>query len=203
MKKLFLFITILCLFSGQPLFAKELPKGQHVQPNNMYPKVKIKTTIGDITFELDRNKAPLTVNNFLSYVLAQRYNGTIFHRLEQDFVLQGGGYNENFDDIKAFPPIFNESGNGMKNDMGTISMARMYNPHSATSQFFINLADNDSLNPGSRWGYAVFGTIVEGYDFLDKLKTIEIEYSEKLGWPSFPKTLIKINSIEILAESGQ
>lgn len=198
MNKIRLVFIVLSLSCSLFLNAKEQPKGQYLQPDNLYPKVKISTTIGNMVFELDRNRAPITVNNFLSYVLTQRYNGTVFHRLEHEFVLQGGGYDKNLDSIKTFPKIINESGNGLKNDYGTIAMARLYDPHSATSQFFINLSDNDSLNPGSRWGYAVFGSIVEGFEILDKVKTIETDYSEKLGWQNYPKQPIEILDIVVL-----
>jgi len=195
----FLFPLLLSLmaFSSQ---SAALPKGQYVQTDNLFPKVKFITSLGDITVELDRMKAPITVDNFLSYVVAKRYENTLFHRLEHDFVLQGGGYNTEMESVEGFPQIVNESGNGLKNDRNTISMARQYTPHSATSQFFFNLADNDSLNPGRNWGYTVFGYITEGEDVLGKLEKIETDISPELGWPSFPNKKIIIIKVEILAE---
>lgn len=176
------------------------PRGEFIQPDNLYPKVKVSTNLGDFVLELDRTKAPITVNNFLSYVVAKRYDNTLFHRLEHDFVLQGGGYTDKFESVDEFDKIVNESGNGLKNEQGSIAMARQYAPHSATSQFFINLADNNSLDPGRNWGYTVFGSIVEGDEILEKLNTIETDISEELGWPNFPKEKITINSAQIMAE---
>jgi peptidyl-prolyl cis-trans isomerase A (cyclophilin A) len=145
-------------------------------------------------------KAPITVDNFLSYVDAKRYENTLFHRLEHDFVLQGGGFTTEMESVEEFPAIVNESGNGLKNDQYTIAMARQYSPHSGTSQFFFNLADNDSLNPGRNWGYTVFGYITEGEDVFAKLEGIETDISPELGWPSFPNKKIIIIKVEILAE---
>ncbi len=176
------------------------PRGEFIQPDNLYPKVKISTNLGDVVLELDRVKAPITVNNFLSYVEAKRYDNTLFHRLEHEFVLQGGGYTTEFESVDEFDEIVNESGNGLKNEQGTIAMARQYAPHSATSQFFFNLSDNDSLNPGRNWGYTVFGYIAEGDEILEKLNEIETDTSPELGWPNFPKKNIVINSVEIMAE---
>lgn len=192
-----LFITLLLLSS---LVSAQQPRGQYIQPDNLYPSVKIITNIGTMTFELDRTKAPITVDNFLSYVAAKRYDNTLFHRLEHDFVLQGGGYTEKFDSVEEFAPIVNESGNGLKNQQGTLAMARQYQPHTATSQFFINLADNNSLNPGRNWGYTVFASITSGEEVLEKLNTIETDISEQLGWPNFPKEKIIIKSVQIMAE---
>ena len=196
------FITQVCclmLFLSTAVLAQQ-PRGEFIQPDNLYPKVKIVTNLGEFVVELDRARAPITVNNFLSYVAAKRYDNTVFHRLEHEFVLQGGGYTEKMESVEEFPEIINESGNGLKNELGSIAMARQYAPHSATSQFFINLADNNSLNPGRNWGYAVFGSIVEGDDILEKLETIETDTSPELGWPNFPTTTITIKSAQILAE---
>ena len=178
----------------------EQPRGEYIQPDNLYPKVRITTNIGSLVIELDRTKAPITVDNFLSYVAAKRYDNTVFHRLEHEFVLQGGGYTDKFESVEEFKEIINESGNGLKNEAGTIAMARQYQPHSATSQFFFNLADNKSLNPGRNWGYTVFGSIVEGDEMLEKLNSIETDVSEQLGWPNFPKDMIIIKSAQIMAE---
>ena len=190
--------TLLCAASLQVSSAQ--PKGEYIQPDNVYPKVKFETNLGDFVVELDRIKAPITTNNFLSYVNAKRYDNTLFHRLEQDFVLQGGGFTTEMESVDEFPEVINESGNGLKNEEGTIAMARQYSPHSATSQFFFNLGDNTSLDPGRNWGYAVFGSIVEGDEFLEKLQGIETDISQELGWPSFPTKKIIINSVKIVAE---
>ena len=194
-----LFTLILSLIVANSQAAVQ-PTGEYIQPDNLFPKVMFVTSLGDITVELDRMKAAITVNNFLSYVAAKRYEDTIFHRLEHNFVLQGGGYTTKMESVDEFPAIINESGNGIKNDQYTISMARQYTPHSATSQFFFNLADNDSLNPGRNWGYTVFGNIVAGEDVLEKLEGIETDISPELGWPSFPTKKIVLIKVQILAE---
>lgn len=191
--------TLFTLLWSFAVTAKQ-PRGEFIQPDNLYPQVKITTNIGAFTIELDRVKAPITSDNFLSYVDDKRYHNTVFHRLEHEFVLQGGGYTTDFQPVEVFPEIVNESGNGLKNELGSIAMARMYQPHSATSQFFINLADNNSLNPGRNWGYTVFASIVEGEEILEKLQDIETDVSPELGWANFPTKKIIIISAEILAE---
>jgi peptidyl-prolyl cis-trans isomerase A (cyclophilin A) len=174
--------------------------GQFVQTNNLFPKVRISTSLGDIEVELDRSRAPISVNNFLSYVQDKRYNNTLFHRLEPEYVLQGGGYDTEFRPIAERASIFNESGNGLKNQYGTIAMARLNDPHSATSQFFFNLKDNPNLDPGSRWGYTVFGRITAGESVLENIREQATEVSAKLGWPNVPVEPIVIKMITVLPE---
>lgn len=183
-------VTLLC--------AMPLQAGKFMQPDNLYPRVKLETSQGDIVVELDRSRAPITVNNFLSYVKKNAYNNTVFHRLIADFVVQGGGYDMQFSEIEQGKTIFNESGNGLKNQIGSIAMARLSDPHSASSQFYINLADNDSLDPGSRWGYAVFGRVVSGFEILDKINALETETSEKLGWPNVPSEPLLLKTVRLL-----
>jgi peptidyl-prolyl cis-trans isomerase A (cyclophilin A) len=192
------FTSILLIAIAGISNAAEAPRGKFVQPDNLFPNVRIETNIGNIVVELDRSKAPLTVDNFLSYVVANRYDNTIFHRLEPEFVLQGGGYAPDMSEVVDFPPVFNESGNGLKNARLTIAMARQNDPHSATSQFFFNLNENKTLNPGRKWGYTVFGSIVDGEDVLEKAIEIGSDTSEELGWPNFPKQEMKIISVHIL-----
>lgn len=172
--------------------------GAFLQKDNLFPRVKFETSEGHIVVELDRSKAAITVNNFLSYVDKKRYDGTLFHRLEPEFVLQGGGYDRDLAVVKSFPEIINESGNGLKNRLYTIAMARELAPHSATSQFFFNLNDNPSLDPGKTWGYTVFGNVVEGMEVFDKIKAIETTYNEKLGWDNFPKKPIVLIRVILL-----
>ncbi len=191
MMRLWLFAIIL-------LWAMPLQAGKFMQPDNLYPRVQLETSQGNIVVELDRSRAPLTVNNFLSYVKTNAYNNTVFHRLIADFVVQGGGYNMQFTEIEQGKTIFNESGNGLKNQYGSIAMARLSDPHSASSQFYLNLADNDSLDPGSRWGYAVFGRVVSGFDVLDKINALETETSEKLGWPDVPREPLLLKTVRLL-----
>lgn len=194
-------LTLVIMMTAFCSFAENKGRGEYIQPDNLFPRVKMETNLGTMIIELDRSRAPVTVDNFLSYVEAKRYDNTIFHRLEPEFVLQGGGYTDEMESIKEFDQIINESGNGLKNDQGTIAMARQISPHTATSQFFFNLVDNDSLNPGRNWGYTVFGYIFEGEEVLEKAQQIDSDYSEEHGWPTFPKKQIKIISVEILPES--
>lgn len=174
--------------------------GSHIQPDNFYPRVKLETTMGDIVVELDRSRAPITANNFLRYVDKRSFEGTIFHRVIADFVVQGGGYDEEFKEPAKFPTIFNESGNGLKNDMYSIAMARQNEPHTANRQFFFNLNDNESLDPGRGWGYAVFGSVVEGYEVVDAMAQVETEYKPLIGWPDVPKTAIILKKATVLPE---
>lgn len=173
-------------------------KGEFLQKDNLFPRVKFETSEGHIVVELDRSKAAITVNNFLTYVDKKLYDGTLFHRLEPEFVLQGGGYDRELKPVKNFAEIINESGNGLKNRLYTIAMARELAPHSATSQFFFNLNDNPSLDPGRTWGYAVFGNVVEGMEVFDKIKAIETQFNEKLGWDNFPKKPVVLIRVILL-----
>ncbi|MGD8569360.1 MAG: peptidylprolyl isomerase [Gammaproteobacteria bacterium] len=140
------------------------------------PYVKLQTNMGDIVLELNREKAPKTVANFLSYVNDGFYSGTIFHRVIDGFMIQGGGYTEDYQKKGTKAPVENEADNGLKNDRGTVAMARTSNPHSATAQFFINVVNNDFLNYRSKtprgWGYTVFGKVVQGMDVVDKIRKI-------------------------------
>lgn len=160
------------------------------------PKVLMKTTMGNMTIELYQDKAPITVKNFLSYVDEEFYHNTIFHRVIKDFMIQGGGLTEDFIEKSAKAPIKNESTNGLKNKRGTIAMARMNEPHSATCQFFINHVDNSSLDYGvaaSGWGYCVFGKVVEGMDVVDAIA--KTPTMTKHGMTNVPRETIKIISV--------
>jgi len=144
---------------------------------DLHPRVKLVTTKGDIVIELDREKAPVTVENFLGYVKRKHYDGTVFHRVIDGFMIQGGGFalkNEKPVEKSTGPGIKNEAGNGLKNDRGTIAMARTNDPDSATAQFFINVNDNEGLNRPNPdgFGYAVFGKVVEGMDVVDAIKSV-------------------------------
>lgn len=137
------------------------------------PEVRIVTTEGSFLVRLDPTRAPLTVKNFLAYVRSGFYDGTLFHRIVPGFVIQGGGYTVNYKEKKTLPPIPNESGNGLSNLRGTIAMARGSASDSATSQFYINLADNTRLDPHpGHWGYAVFGRVVAGMNVVDKIAAV-------------------------------
>ena len=199
MKKILLSLltAIMLIGSSSPVMAKK-DDGSQVQPDNYYPRVKIETTMGDIVVELDRRRAPITVNNFLRYVDKRAYEDTIFHRIVPGFVVQGGGYTADFNGKSNFPDIFNESGNGLTNDLHTIAMARQGDPHTANRQFFFNVIDNSSLNPGRDWGYAVFGVIVEGEDIVDAMSEVETEYSIRLNANNVPIEPIIIKKMTVL-----
>ena len=139
------------------------------------PQVEFKTSMGTITLELYPDKAPGTVENFLQYVKAGHYKGTIFHRVIRGFMIQGGGFSADFIAKKTRAPIQNEANNGLKNSLGTIAMARTNDPHSATAQFFINVANNAALDyrGEDNWGYAVFGKVVRGMDVVEKISLVE------------------------------
>ncbi|WP_373017755.1 peptidylprolyl isomerase [Thiomicrorhabdus sp.] len=141
------------------------------------PKVIIQTTMGDITVELDAEKAPIGTENFIHYVMDGFFNGTLFHRIIPNFMVQGGGLLPGMEDKPSGEPIENEADNGLKNERGTIAYARTMDPHSATTQFFINLKDNSFLNHSGKdtqgWGYAVFGKVVDGMDVVDAMAKVE------------------------------
>lgn len=140
------------------------------------PRVEFETSLGNFTIDLAADKTPVTVENFLRYVDAGFYEGVIFHRIISDFMIQGGGYVSHGQEKQQglFPPIKNEAAQGLKNERGTISMARTSDPHSATSQFFISVVDNPVLDPNAASaGYCAFGRVVEGMDVVDKIKDVE------------------------------
>lgn len=176
--------------------AKSAPKKQ----NNKNINLLMKTNIGEIKLELYPDKAPVTVENFVSYVKDNFFNGLIFHRVINGFMIQGGGFDENLRQKETKAPIKIESDNGLKNNRGTIAMARTNDPNSATSQFFINLVDNNFLNFRSPdvtgYGYAVFGKVTDGMDVVDKIATVP---TGSFGYmQDVPKYLIQIESVEII-----
>lgn len=170
-----------------------------VLPDNRFPVVRLETSMGEIQVELNRRRAPATVNNFLRYVVAGRYDNTIFHRVMPGFVVQGGGYTETIEERELFPPIFNESGNGLQNLPMTIAMARYDDPHSATNQFYFNLAANSSLDPNSRsWGYAVFGQVIAGQDVVEAIAAVPTGYHEGLDAENVPLSPVKLISATVV-----
>lgn len=156
------------------------------------PKVRVTTSMGDIVLELYPDKAPKTVDNFLQYVRDKHYNDTIFHRVMDGFMIQGGGFTVDFEQKATRAPIPLEAQNGVKNDRGTIAMARTANPNSATAQFFINVVDNAMLNAPNPdgYGYTVFGKVIQGMDVVDKIKTVPV--GNKGPHQNVPKTPITI-----------
>jgi peptidyl-prolyl cis-trans isomerase A (cyclophilin A) len=161
-------------------------------------KVKLATSAGDIVLELDAAKAPKTVANFLQYVKSGHYNGTIFHRVIDNFMIQGGGVTADMKEKETRAPIGLESRNGLGNLRGTVAMARTGDPHSATAQFFVNVVDNKSLDHkggADGWGYSVFGTVTEGMDTVEKIKSVKTGPSGPFAKDA-PQTPVVINSIK-------
>lgn len=175
----------------------------YAQENTMSDKqikVKLTTTLGDFTIQLNSEKAPISVNNFLNYAKEGFYNGTIFHRVIPGFMAQGGGFDAEFEQKTPNAPIKNEADNGLTNKRGTLAMARTPEPNSATAQFFINYKDNSFLNHTSPtpngWGYAVFGEVIEGMDVVDAMT--KEPTGNKGMHQDVPKTNIVIEKVEIL-----
>ncbi len=173
-------------------------------PNNAKPKipdrvyVKMTTSMGDVILELNQQRAPESVRNFLSYVDDGFYSGTVFHRVIKNFMIQGGGMEAGYKAKPTKPPIHNEANNGLKNVRGTIAMARTGDPHSATSQFFINVVDNPRLDHTAQdargWGYCVFGKVISGSDIVEKIRETDVEMDPRAdgGQPAAPRTAVVI-----------
>lgn len=161
--------------------------------------IVLKTNYGDIAIELDFEKAPISSANFLQYANSGFYDGTIFHRVIDNFMVQGGGFSSGMKQKDNGKPITNEADNGLTNDFGTLAMARTSDPHSATSQFFINVSDNTFLNHKNKsaqgWGYAVFGRVVDGTDVVNKMK--QCPTTSKSGHQDVPVDEIVINSVVV------
>ena len=162
--------------------------------------VIIRTTFGEITVELDSEKAPKTVENFLEYAKEGFYDGTVFHRVIDNFMIQGGGFDTDMVQKACKDPVENEADNGLKNDFGTVAMARTMEPHSATAQFFFNVKDNDFLNHSGKnmqgWGYTVFGKITEGSEVLDKIRAVPT--TSRNGHQDVPTDPVIIESVQIV-----
>ncbi|MDN3453469.1 MULTISPECIES: peptidylprolyl isomerase [unclassified Psychrobacter] len=169
---------------------------------DMPPVVELDTSMGAIVIELNEEKAPKTVENFLNYVKSGQYDGTIFHRIIDGFMIQGGGMDAEMNEKPTNAPVENEADNGLKNDKGTIAMARTQDPHSATSQFFVNVKDNDFLNHTGKnmqgWGYTVFGKVTSGMDVIEKMKGVP---TGRFGMHAdVPKEPVVINSATIITQ---
>ena len=169
---------------------------------DMPPVVELDTNMGAIVIELNEEKAPKTVENFLNYVKSGHYDGTIFHRIIDGFMIQGGGMDADMNEKATNKPVENEADNGLKNDAGTIAMARTQDPHSATSQFFINVKDNDFLNHSGKnmqgWGYTVFGKVTSGMDVIEKMRGVP---TGRFGMHAdVPKEPVVINSATIITQ---
>jgi peptidyl-prolyl cis-trans isomerase B (cyclophilin B) len=178
-----------------------LGAGSSARAERSHPLVKLETSMGDITLELYPDKAPVTVANFLEYVKGGSYNGTIFHRVINGFMIQGGGLDAQMNKKPTRSPIKNEADNGLTNDAYTIAMARTSDPDSATAQFFINVANNTPLNHTAKtpqgWGYAVFGKVIKGKEVVDKIKAVAT--TNRSGYenvPQEPVTIIKATVVQ-------
>ena len=167
---------------------------------DMPPVVELDTNMGAIVIELNEEKAPKTVENFLNYVKSGHYDGTIFHRIIDGFMIQGGGMDAEMNEKATNAPVENEADNGLKNDKGTIAMARTQDPHSATSQFFINVKDNDFLNHSGKnmqgWGYTVFGKVTDGMDVVDAI--VGVKTSNKGMHQDVPVEPIVIKKVSVV-----
>ena len=195
MRKLFLFAAMLSLACGAAFGAETAPKGGK-------PVVQFETSMGVIKAELYPDKAPITVKNFLTYVREGYYDGLVFHRVIRDFMIQGGGFTKEMKEKGTkHPPIKNEADNGLKNDRGTVAMARTSVVDSATAQFFINTVNNDFLNHRAKspqgYGYAVFGKVIEGMDVVDKIRAVPTASSGMhQDVPKQPVVILKATVVE-------
>jgi peptidyl-prolyl cis-trans isomerase B (cyclophilin B) len=190
-------ILAVCLTVGLILGA-----GASARAERSHPMVKLQTSMGDITLELYPDKAPATVANFLEYVKAGFFDGTIFHRVINGFMIQGGGLDAQLNKKATRAPIKNEADNGLTNEAYTVAMARTNIPDSATAQFFINVANNTFLNHTAKtpqgWGYAVFGKVIKGREVVDKIKTVPTATSE--GYENVPQTPVTIIKATVVQE---
>lgn len=188
-------LTILSLIIAASMVMMVVSGEAGAEDNN--PVVLMETSAGNVRIELDQKNAPISVNNFLSYVDDKFYDGTIFHRVINNFMIQGGGFTPDMQQKKTKAQIKNEAGNGLKNRRGTIAMARTMVVDSATAQFFINVVDNDFLDHRDTspqgYGYAVFGKVVEGMDVVDKIRSVRT--GTKMGFGDVPMETVTIKSV--------
>jgi peptidyl-prolyl cis-trans isomerase B (cyclophilin B) len=187
------FVLASCLAAGMVVVTAD------ISADDKYPQVEIKTSLGVFVLELYPDLAPKTVDNFMSYLNEGTYDGTIFHRVIKGFMIQGGGFTPQMIQKKPKATIANEADNGLQNKRGTIAMARTMEPHSATSQFFINTDDNDFLNHRGKntqgWGYCVFGKVVDGMDVVDAIAGVET--TSKTGHQDVPVEPVVIEKVSI------
>ena len=201
--------TVLLAIAGAPLGASAQAMGKPGPAGNTCTaklkgsapmKVKLTTSMGVVTVELNKEKAPVSTENFVKYVEAGHYNGTIFHRVIDGFMVQGGGFTKDMQQKPVQAPIKNEAANGLKNDSYTIAMARTSDPHSATAQFFINVKDNGFLNHSAPtpqgYGYCVFGKVVEGKEVVDAIR--KVSTGNRAGFQDVPKEDVIITKAEVV-----
>ena len=178
MKQLLLVMGLISAICLRPSLAAETPAKPAAPAEAVTsaasPRVQVVTSMGSFTLELNAERAPLTVAHFLKYVDQGHYTGTTFHRIVANFVIQGGGFDTNNKPVPAPVKVVNESGNGLTNQRGTLGMARSQDPHGGDAQFYVNLYDNEALDPNkTRWGYAVFGRVVQGMEVVDKIGNVQ------------------------------
>ena len=192
-------MRIFALLLGASLTAG-LANAQEEEIVSTDPRVNVVTSAGSFAIELDVDRAPLTVENFLAYAREGHYDGTVFHRVIQGFVAQAGGYTGDFRLKPAERTVVNEAGNGLSNLRGTVGLARTSDPHSGNAQFYVNLVDNLDLNPRpTRWGYAVFGTVVEGMDVVDEIGHVPTGANATFE-RNVPVQNIVIERVEVIGE---
>ncbi len=185
-------IVVYCLLIISTCSRSNCPD-EDILPNLHFPEVIFETSQGDIVVELDRQKAPITVNHFLYHLEQGLFNTNLVHRVIKDYVIQTAAFQTDLSEVKGCGPLFNESGNGLKNIKGTIAMARYNDPHSASLSFFFNMNDNSNLDPSSKgWGYAVFGRVTEGIDVLETINQQSVGYNAKLDAPNVPVQSVTI-----------
>lgn len=203
-------IQACCLATMLVLAGPLVADGQSPGGSSLPVLVELDTSEGKIVLELSPEKAPKTVANFLDYVMSGHYEGTVFHRVIKDFMIQGGGMDKDLNEKKVNPPVMNEAGNGLKNNKYTIAMARTSNPHSATSQFFINTANNSFLNRDQAqdgFGYTVFGKVTKGMDVVDKIGTAKTGSQQhpthrSVLMQDVPVKPITIKSTKVMSNQG-
>jgi cyclophilin family peptidyl-prolyl cis-trans isomerase len=205
MKQLLLTLAALSAICLHPSIAAEKadPKAPPKAPAAASPQVQVSTSMGNFTIELNAERAPLTVANFLAYVDAGHYTNTIIHRAVANFVIQGGGFNVDYTPKPASLKVVNESGNGLSNVRGTVGLARTADPHGGNAQFYVNINDNAALDPNaSRWGYAVFGRVTDGMDVVDRIGNVATgaHGALKEEAPLKPVVILKIERVP--ASSG-
>lgn len=189
-------LLLLALAQAAPAAPEPTPK-----PAPAGPVVVLETALGTIRIGLHKDRAPITVDNFLKYVRAKHYDGTIFHRVMPGFMIQGGGMDAKMTEKATMAPIRNEARNGLRNTRGTVAMARTNDPNSATAQFFINVKDNHSLDFGIQGaGYAVFGEVIEGMDVVDKI--VAVPRTDKGGHQNVPVVAVVIKSARLAAAAA-
>ncbi|WP_154222422.1 peptidylprolyl isomerase [Marinicella rhabdoformis] len=167
-------------------------------PDALFPEVTFETSKGNIVVELDRQKAPATVNHFLYHLNNKALDDNLVHRVVKDYVIQTAAFKSDGSEVKSCGLVMNESGNGLKNNRGTIAMARYNDPHSASTSFYFNMNDNNNLDPNPKgWGYTVFGLVIEGMDVLEQINNEPVEYNSKLDAPNVPVVPIIIKKVTL------